>query len=146
MSLTQSGTFTRSAGLISAIVKQKKLINLTPVKSVQFTFDPFAENIKSTREFLFYISEPKVRQTNLSCPIRTEIVCNRAEPTIVFQLKPDIQQQAEVETIKFKANNLTALELLQLYNKYITVLTPIEEPDEVIETKGKKQIKGGRRR
>lgn len=41
MSIYYSGTFTRSAGLISALNKQLKLVNLKPVKRIKVKFDPF---------------------------------------------------------------------------------------------------------
>lgn len=41
MSIYFSGSFTRSAGLISAITKELKSINLKPIKRIQVQFDPF---------------------------------------------------------------------------------------------------------
>lgn len=49
MSIHYSGTFKRSAGLVSAIGKQLKVINLKPVKKIQVQFDPFHENAKAVR-------------------------------------------------------------------------------------------------
>lgn len=49
MSIAYSGSWKRSGGLISAIVKNIKLVNLKGVKRVTISFDPFAENVKSTR-------------------------------------------------------------------------------------------------
>lgn len=49
MSIYYSGTYRRSAGVVSAIGKQLKLINLKPVKKISVQFDPFHENAKSVR-------------------------------------------------------------------------------------------------
>lgn len=49
MSIYYSGTFKRSAGIISAIAKQVKLINLKPVKKIQVQFDPFHLNAVAAR-------------------------------------------------------------------------------------------------
>lgn len=49
MSIYKSGAFRRSAGVMSAISKQLKSINLKPVQRITFTFDPFSENAKTAR-------------------------------------------------------------------------------------------------
>lgn len=49
MSVPFSGTFTRSGGVLSAIAKQIKLLNLKAVKRVTVKFDPFHENANNTR-------------------------------------------------------------------------------------------------
>lgn len=49
MSIYYSGTFTRSAGIISAIAKQLKSVNLKPVKRIEVQFDPFHENAVTAR-------------------------------------------------------------------------------------------------
>lgn len=49
MSIHFSGSFTRSAGVISAIIKQLKEVNLKPVKKIQIKFDPFHPNAKTAR-------------------------------------------------------------------------------------------------
>ncbi|KAJ8927044.1 hypothetical protein NQ314_020531 [Rhamnusium bicolor] len=113
MSIYYSGTFTRSAGVISAIVKQLKLVNLKPVKKIQIQFDPFHPNAATARNFLFHISSPKVAETNLNCAIKTNIVCDRSEPEIRIDL-------LDSGSIKFLTNNLTVLEILQHINKHIS--------------------------
>ncbi|CAH1159750.1 unnamed protein product, partial [Phaedon cochleariae] len=113
MSIYYSGTFTRSAGVISAIIKQLKLVNLKPVKKIQVQFDPFHPNAVTARDFLFHISSPKVTETNLSCVIRANVVCDRSEPEIKLEL-------ADSGVVKFLANNLTVLDILQQINKHIS--------------------------
>lgn len=49
MSIYYSGTFKRSAGVISAIAKQIKLVNLKPVKKIEVKFDPFHPNAVTAR-------------------------------------------------------------------------------------------------
>lgn len=49
MSIYYSGALRRSNGIVAAIGKQLKSVNLKGVKRVTVTFDPFAENVKSTR-------------------------------------------------------------------------------------------------
>jgi large subunit ribosomal protein L53 len=44
------------------------------------------------------------------------------------------------ESIAFKSGNLSTLELLQLYNKHITPLAPVEETSvKVVKTKSEKK-------
>lgn len=49
MSVRFSGTLRRSAGLLSAVGKHVKQINLKGVKRVTVSFDPFFENARATR-------------------------------------------------------------------------------------------------
>jgi len=39
------------------------------------------------RDFLSYISAPKIRATNPQCLLKTEVVCDRSEPTVTFSLR-----------------------------------------------------------
>ncbi|XP_068085656.1 large ribosomal subunit protein mL53 isoform X2 [Anabrus simplex] len=138
MSIPFSGTFTRSAGLISAIAKQLRSITLKPIKKLTITFDPFDSNGNHTR-FLFYISSQKILSTNPSCKVKTDIVCNRAEPSVFCSL-------VNGESVLLKSGNLTALELLQLFNKHITPLAPPEDTSKVLVTKSEKSSKTAKRR
>lgn len=117
------------------------------------------------RDFLFYLSSPNVTKTNPNCAIKTEIVCNRSPSTVIFSLIPSVQgniihslpkinsfnnQNHPVETsklkeIKINSDNLNALELLQICNKYVTALAPKDEPVNVIKTKSEKKA-GARRK
>uniref|UniRef100_A0A1A9UET3 Large ribosomal subunit protein mL53 n=1 Tax=Glossina austeni TaxID=7395 RepID=A0A1A9UET3_GLOAU len=127
MSIYYSGTLTRSSGIVSAIGKELKRINLKGVKRVTVTFDPFAANVKSTREFLFLLSVPRVTQSNPNCLLKTDVVCNRQQPEIKFSLIESAQEHLKVKDIQFRSSNLNTLELLQLCNKYLSVLAPEEE-------------------
>ncbi|PSN44290.1 hypothetical protein C0J52_12960 [Blattella germanica] len=134
MSVPFSGTIRRSTGISSAIAKQLKKVNLKPIKRVVFKFDPFRENVTETRNFLCNLTCATVQQTNLNCKVKTEILCDRADPSVTFLLDND-------ETIIFKSANLTNLELLQLYNKHITSLVPPPTETATPQTKGKKFAK-----
>lgn len=50
MSIYYSGALKRSQGIVSAIAKQLKRVNLKGVNRITVTFDPFAEDVKSTRQ------------------------------------------------------------------------------------------------
>ncbi|XP_069704179.1 large ribosomal subunit protein mL53 [Periplaneta americana] len=141
MSVPFSGTLKRSAGIGSAIAKQLKLLNLKPVKKVVIKFDPFAENVTATRDFLFCMTGSNVQATNLNCKIKTEILCDRSEPTICFTLNDN-------QSIMFKSGNLTNLELLQLYNKHVTPLAAEDKTSTTVpQTKSEKKKKtGGKKR
>ncbi|RZB40399.1 39S ribosomal protein L53, mitochondrial [Asbolus verrucosus] len=132
MSIYFSGTFSRSAGVISAITKQLKLVNLKPVKKIQVQFDPFHPNAVTARDFLFHISTPKVTETNLNCIIKSNVVCDRSEPEIKIDL-------LDSGSIKFLANNLTVLEILQQFNKHISIKVKPEEVKTVQVTKIEKK-------
>lgn len=49
MSIYRSGTITRSAGVVSQISKQLRIMNLKAVKRVTITFDPFTESAIAAR-------------------------------------------------------------------------------------------------
>lgn len=49
MSIRVTGSLSRSGGLMSAIAKNVRLLNLKGVKRITVSFDPFAENVKETR-------------------------------------------------------------------------------------------------
>lgn len=136
MSIPFSGRLTRSAGAISAIAKQIKIMSLQPVSKLTVRFDPFAENVKMTRNLLHYISAPKVTKTNLSCVLKTDIVCDRSEPTVTCDL-------TNGEKILFKCANLNAIDILKLYNKHISTLAPVVEVEEtgIVKKLKKKKIK-----
>lgn len=55
MSIPASGTLRRSAGVVSAIGKQLKSVNLKAAKRITVKFDPFGENVTHTR-FVFAFS------------------------------------------------------------------------------------------
>lgn len=141
MALLFSGSVTKSAGPLSKIIKERKLINLKPVKRIVFKFDPFDENCVNSRKFMWHFNTRKVLKTNPLCIVRTDIVCDRSEPVIDVSL-------TNGESIHFKTRNLNEVELMELFNKHITSLVPKEDPNTTeVKTKtatagaGKKKVK-----
>ncbi|XP_020279328.1 39S ribosomal protein L53, mitochondrial [Pseudomyrmex gracilis] len=117
MALPFSGILIRSPTLVDLASTQVKLINLKPVKRIIVRFDPFHENVTETRRFLTILTYPKVVKTNPYCVLKTDVVCDRSEPTITFNLQSD-------EKVILKTANLSCLNILELYNKHITSLVP----------------------
>ncbi|KAF5270121.1 hypothetical protein FQA39_LY08533 [Lamprigera yunnana] len=139
MSIYYSGTYKRSRGVLSAIIKQLNLVNLKPVKNIQVQFDPFHPKAVTARDFLFHITTPKVKATNLNCRIKTNIICDRSDPWIKVHLTESgyavlpyflllNKALTSRDSITFEADNLTVLEILQQFNKRISSLV---KPDEV---------------
>ncbi|CAG9855688.1 unnamed protein product [Phyllotreta striolata] len=135
MSIIYTGAFSRSGGIYSAIQKQLKMVNLKLVKKIQVQFDPFHPNAVTARDFLFHISKPYVLETNLSCIVKTNVVCDRSEP----QIKIDL---GDSRTVKFLADNLTVLEILQQFNKHISS----KVPKETISSPATAKIEGKKRK
>ncbi|XP_014287706.1 large ribosomal subunit protein mL53 [Halyomorpha halys] len=136
MSIPFQGTLKRSGGVSAAIVKQLKSLTLKPVNKVSIKFDPFHHKIEETRYFMHYITAPKVQKTNLACKFKTEVVCDRSDPSVTFKL-------ANGDEVIFKSLNLSALEMFKLYNKHITVLAPKEtDTAQTIATKSVKKATG----
>ncbi|XP_014085220.3 large ribosomal subunit protein mL53 [Bactrocera oleae] len=143
MSIPFSGALKRSNGIIAAISKQLKSVNLKGVKRITVTFDPHAENVRSTRDFLSLLSTPKISFTNPNCVIKTDVVCNRQPSEVKFSLIDSAQEKAKVKEIRFNSSNLTTLELLQLLNKHVSTLAPVEEITSKVTTKAEKQKLAG---
>ncbi|XP_053679279.1 uncharacterized protein LOC128730265 [Anopheles nili] len=143
MSIKVGGAFRRSGGIVSAIGKQLKLVNLKAVKRITVSFDPFHENAIPTREFLHHLSAPKISQTNPSCVLKTEVFCDRRPPSVIFQLIPSVQAEANLKNIEFNSENLSTLELLKLCNKHVSTLAPKEIAASVAKTKSEKKAGGG---
>ncbi|XP_017490524.1 PREDICTED: 39S ribosomal protein L53, mitochondrial-like isoform X1 [Rhagoletis zephyria] len=139
MSIHFSGALKRSNGLIAAISKQLKSVNLKGVKRITVTFDPFAENVRPTRDFLSLLSAPKISLTNPNCVLKTDVVCNRQPAQVKFSLIDSAQEKVQVKEIRFISENLTTLELLQLLNKHVSALAPVEEITSKLATKAEKQ-------
>ncbi|KAG0726742.1 39S ribosomal protein L53, mitochondrial [Chionoecetes opilio] len=122
------GAITRSAGIFSALAKQCSLLSLKPVKKIEFTFDPFAENAVVVRNALDYFHQGKVRDTNPNCVVKTTIVNDRSESTILVKLVDD-------KKILFKANNLSTLDILVQYNHLVSSKAKAEESADIAKPK-----------
>lgn len=134
MSIPFSGCNSRSGGLISAIAKQLKIINFQPANKITVEFDPFHEKAAVVRQFMTYLSARRYRNTNPKCVLKTNVVCDRSEPSVAIDLDSG-------EKVVMKCNNLTTLELLKLFNKHITSLVPRPKEEDIVPTKGKKMRK-----
>ncbi|CRL08435.1 CLUMA_CG021246, isoform A [Clunio marinus] len=147
MSVKFYGRVVRIGGIATAISNQIKLINFKGVKRVNVKFDPFDEKADIARNYLFYISSPKINETNPNCVIKTDVICNRERPTISFQLIPQVQEAAKIKTVKIELENLSMLELLTATNQHISALAPKETVSSSLKTKSeKKRASGGRRK
>lgn len=65
---------------------------------------------------------------------------NQTRFTVVVVISFETEA-AGFQTVKFNARNLSALEILELFNKHITPLAPKEEEVKVIATKAEKKKK-----
>ena len=74
---------------------EHKKANLQPVTKVTYTFDPMLENYHSLRNFMFFWNTKKVKATNLKLIVKTEIVDDRSDPKIVF----DVNDGRKLEVI-----------------------------------------------
>lgn len=135
MSIAFSGCRTRSGGWISSIAKQVRLANLKPLRKITVRFDPFHHQVAETRDFLFQLSTPKLLETNPACDLRTEIACDRSDPVVTCEY------ETGDERLVIKSANLTAIELLKIFNQHVSSrVKPVEEEEVVIvKKKGKKR-------
>lgn len=101
--------------------------------------------------------------TNPKCVVKSDIVCDRQPSCIKFALIDSAQgeavvpyyhigylyrnlsptEQAKVKEIRFNSDNLNTLELLQLCNRHVSSLAPVEEVTNKVLTKAEKQKLGG---
>ncbi|XP_034935202.1 39S ribosomal protein L53, mitochondrial [Chelonus insularis] len=121
MSIKFSGRLWRGT-ILNAVIAQLKTFTFKPVKQITVQFDPFHEKVDHTRNFLHYISAPRILRTNLSCYLKANVVCDRSEPTVTCDL-------INGEKVLFKCNNLDVVDILKLYNKHISSLAPPEVPE-----------------
>jgi len=127
-----SGRFKfRTQGLQGAISLQLGLVDLRPVSRVTYTFDPFHPRVEDFRNLMFYLSSPKIRETNHKCVFKTEVVSDRSNPEIHCKLENGKQ-------LLFKTENLSALEILEQLNR---ILKPLLPPKEVIPAPPRKRLR-----
>nr|XP_054930748.1 uncharacterized protein LOC126538418 isoform X1 [Dermacentor andersoni] len=72
--------------LRQAVGQAAKALHLEPFKRVTVRIDPFHSNATPVRDFLFHVSTSRVRLTNPECAVKTEVLCDRSEPTIEIAL------------------------------------------------------------
>ena len=78
----KSGLVFKPGGVVYNIVQQLKQLDLRPVNKVNYKFDPFHPNAKEFRDLIFHLSSPKVRDTNISCTFKTEVVSDLSQPEL----------------------------------------------------------------
>ncbi|XP_037508353.1 39S ribosomal protein L53, mitochondrial [Rhipicephalus sanguineus] len=68
--------------LWQAVGQASKSLHLESFKRVTVRIDPFHSNATAVRDFLSHVSASRVRLTNPECALKTEVLCDRSEPTI----------------------------------------------------------------
>lgn len=119
---------------ITKFYEEHRNTNLQPVSKITYTFDPIKENYHSLRNFMFMWNSKKVRATNVKTIVKTEIVDDRRDPKITFDLNDG--RQLEIRT-----GNLTELEIATIVNSYLLPLVKEEVASEVV-SKGAKAAGG----
>jgi len=117
--------------------QQIKLANNQPVKKVTYTFDPMTMNCHSLRNFMFFWNTKQVKKTNLKMISKIDIVDDRRDPTIVFNLN-------DGRDLEIRTGNLTELEIVTVVNTYLLPL--VKEEEAVVVTKSEKAAAGGKKK
>ena len=76
---------------------EHKRANMQPVKKVTYSFDPMKSNWSSLRSFMFYWQTKKVKATNVKLITKTEVLDDRSDPRVLFDLNDG--RQLEVRKI-----------------------------------------------
>eukprot|EP00092_Neocalanus_flemingeri_P022591 GFUD01024499.1.p1 GENE.GFUD01024499.1~~GFUD01024499.1.p1 ORF type:complete len:179 (+),score=37.65 GFUD01024499.1:57-539(+) len=117
-------------------ILEHKKANLQPVTKVTYTFDPIKENYHSLRNFMFFWNTKKVKATNVKLLVKTEIVDDRRDPKITFDLNDGRQ-------LEIRSGNLTELEIATIVNSYLLPLVKEEEATDTL-SKGAAAAAGGK--
>jgi len=121
---------------LGALALEQKKINLYPVSRITVKFDPLNPKNRDIREFIFLLSTPGVRDTNINCRIKTEVVCDHSEPEFNCDLVNGTK-------LRFKAGNLDAIDIVRELNKILAPLQlpppPPEVTNKVIKLKSKRR-------
>jgi uncharacterized protein YlzI (FlbEa/FlbD family) len=97
-----------------------KKFSYQPVKKILFRFDPFHQKVESIRKFMSYSLTANALETNPTVSVKTDIVCDRSPPTVDITLLSG-------KKVVLKTENLNDLELLEVYNKYISSTATVKE-------------------
>ncbi|XP_013400714.1 39S ribosomal protein L53, mitochondrial-like [Lingula anatina] len=84
-------------------------LNISPVKRIEFSFDPFGTNVRSCRDALFHLYSNNVRVTNVNCILKVNVKSDRSDPNMNVIFNDGLK-------VLFKTNNLTTLELLRTFD------------------------------
>jgi len=128
------GRMGRKLSNTELFLKELRVANIQPVKKVTYTFDPIREDYQSIRNFMYFWNRPKVLETNLKVIIKTDIVDDRREPCINFEL-------SDGRTLEVRTSLLTELEIARVVNHYLLPL--VKEEEVQTETKSAKGAGGG---
>jgi len=129
------GLVRKPTGFWNDVALTISAVDLRPVQRISYKYDPFCKSANQVRDVSFYLSHPKVRETNFKCVFKTTIVSDQSEPEVVCKLENG-------KELKFKADNLTALEILEELNSIThPLLPPPEEPVTIVSTKSQKKQK-----
>ncbi|XP_061764477.1 39S ribosomal protein L53, mitochondrial [Nerophis ophidion] len=96
---------------------KKTTVVLKTVKKIVAQFCPFESNVRSTREFLFFVGSEKVRSTNFNCEVMATVKHDRSEPVV------DVTY-VDGERLVMKGANLTSGEMLQAFQARCTAKDP----------------------
>ena len=78
---------------------EHKKANMQPVKKVTYTFDPMTPNVQSLRSIMFFWQTKKVKATNVKLITKTEIVDDRREPKILYDLNDGRQLEVIINNL-----------------------------------------------
>jgi len=115
-------------------LKELRIANIQPVKKITYTFDPIREDYQSIRNFMYFWNKPKVLETNIKVIIKTDIVDDRREPVINFEL-------TDGRNLEVRTSKLTELEIARVVNYYLLPL--VKEEVVQAETKAAKGAGAG---
>ena len=132
---------------------ENKRANMQPVKKVTYTFDPMTSNWNSLRNIMFFWQTKKVKATNVKLLTKTEIVDDRRDPKITYDLNDGRQLEvgSKIKHIflhniscysQIKTGNLTELEIATIINHYLLPLVKEVEETETV-SKGAAKAAGG---
>lgn len=118
-------------------------VNMKPVKRVHYTFDPFHPRVDSIRNVIYHFSCERIQKSNPKCIFKTEVVCNRSEPTLKVELD-------EGNSLLFKTAHLNEEEIVTMINDYVLPRVKEETPavteSKGAKTTGKKGKAGGKKK
>ncbi|KAM7292559.1 39S ribosomal protein L53, mitochondrial [Ixodes scapularis] len=103
-----------------AVRRAAKNLQLRPFKRITVKFDPFHKNVTPIRDFLHQVSALRVRQTNPDCVLKTDVVCDRSDPSIELTL-------LDGHRVIIRTDYLTNLEVLETMNKVATTHDVVKE-------------------
>uniref|UniRef100_A0AC35UE39 L51_S25_CI-B8 domain-containing protein n=1 Tax=Rhabditophanes sp. KR3021 TaxID=114890 RepID=A0AC35UE39_9BILA len=89
-----------------------RAMNFKEVKNIKISLDPYHAKNNSLREFWFNIQAPKVRATNPTLKITSEIRNDRQDPFFVAELK-------DGKKLLFKTADMPSADLVKTFNRLV---------------------------